>query len=209
MRGNFTRDRNYSHGGNGKTAEQVKAMQEKLVDGVLSGAKPYDAAIAAGYAPSTVASGSGISDLRERIRWALEQRGITHEKLAKEYEEGLELAKSEGARDIDLHSHAQYLKQLGWLLGATNKQTAVPAVAVQVNNSVPNGRSSVSVNGQPVGGDAALHEPGGLEAATRAALEQLQHLREDFRRVEEEIVRREPVDLHVGDARTQDPSPHP
>lgn len=195
------------HGGNGKPAKEVQAMQKRFVEGVLAGEKPGEAKLAAGYSPTTQPH-----DILESIHKALEKRGITVDKLAAEYQEGIELSKSDGAREIDLHSHSQYLKQLGWLLGANRKAAAAqPAVAVQINNSNPNGRAGVSLNGKPVpdAGAAALHEPGGLEAATRAALADWRALREDLGRVDEEIGRRELGDFLGGGAGVEDSGPHP
>ena len=176
-------------------------MQTRFVEGVLAGEKPGDAALAAGYSPTT-----HPNDILDHIRRTLESHGVTIDKLAEEYNRGIDLSTREGARDLDLTAHSQYLKQLGWLLGANRKAVnATPAVAVQINNN--SGRGG-SVNGVPVGDDAALHEPGELEAATRSALAELRTLRGDIARVDEEISRRELADLLGGDPGSQDPAPH-
>lgn len=183
------------HGGNGKTAEQVTAMQTKFVHGVLSGEKPADAALSAGYSP-----GTHPHEIVNRIRQALESEGLTPERLAKEYVEGIGLAKANGARDKDLNALSQMLKQLGWLLGANRKELSGPAVAVQINNG--------PVAAQPGASDIELHEPGGLEAATREALAEWRTLRGDLERVDEEISRRESGDILDADTGVEDPGAH-
>lgn len=66
-----------------------------------------------------------------KIREVLEKRGINEEWLAKEYEDGIELSKRDGAKDKSLMAHVQYLRSIGYLLGH-HKQS--PSVAVQINN---------------------------------------------------------------------------
>lgn len=176
------------HGGNGKSAERIYEMQSKFVEGMLSGQSQRQAAITAGYSPNT-----HPNDIIGHIRRTLEEHGLTADKLANEYVEGLDLSKKNGARERDLSSHSQYLKQLGWLLGA-NKQS--PAVAVQINNQLPE-QSFVEFS-----------KPGGLEEAKREVLEAYAALRSDLERMDEEIRRREPPGVHVPDSGDESPSAH-
>lgn len=63
-------------------------------------------------------------------------KGITPDFLAGEYKTGIAQAQRAGAKEKDLGAHAQYLKQIGYLLGY-GRPVPAPTVAVQINNQAP------------------------------------------------------------------------
>lgn len=126
--------------GNTHSAEEVDKMQDLYVAARLDGNSQKDSREIAGYGKTNnnnlEAPGHPV---REKIDAALKAKGIDVDFLAKEYSEGIQMARVDGARDKDLNSHAQYLKQLGFLMGFAKQQ---PSVAVQINNTNPQPSSS-------------------------------------------------------------------
>src|SRR6185295_279107 len=104
----------------------------KYAEARVAGAGEKEAKEIAGYAESTRINKIERSHtVSKEIRRVLEEKGITDETLAAEYAKGMELAKQDGSKDKNLSAHAQYLKQLGFLLGHSKN---TPSVAVQINN---------------------------------------------------------------------------
>lgn len=115
--------------------EEVKKMQQIYVDERLAGVAPADAKRLAGYSERThvnqIERPGGPVDLK--LREAMDKYGLNEDFLAKEYSEGIAASKELRARDKDLNAHAQYLKQMGFLMGHGKRNE--PTVAVQINNS--------------------------------------------------------------------------
>lgn len=115
-------------------SEKHKEMQETYVAQVVDGTDRREAARIAGYSDKTplyqIERPGGPVD--SSIKKALAERGINDSFLSTEYSEGIDMAKKDGAKNKDLNAHAQYLKQLAYLLGH-GKNT--PSVAVQINNN--------------------------------------------------------------------------
>jgi len=115
-------------------SELTNDMADKFVKAKLEGKSGPDARSIAGYSPKTKVAqieraGGPVANKMEA---ALEKAGIDDSFLAQEYVEGIEMAKSDTAKKKDLGAHAQYLRQIGHILGyGTNK---TPLVAVQINN---------------------------------------------------------------------------
>lgn len=108
-------------------------MAEVYVEKRLEGQEAREAARAAGYSENTK-----IAEIERPhgpvatlMAQALSRCGIDADWLAGEYRKGIEQAQIDGAREKDLNAHAQYLKQLGYLLGYGKPG---PTVAVQINN---------------------------------------------------------------------------
>lgn len=121
-------------GGNGRTGPENRHMGEVYVEEVLKGTDRREAARIAGYSDNTGLRtiervGGPVHSLLMR---RLEDKGINEEFLAREYFNGIAQSQETGAKNKDLNAHAQYLKQLAFLMGY-GKQN--PAVAVQINNS--------------------------------------------------------------------------
>lgn len=129
--------RGTNHGGNGKTAAEVKAMQDKYVEGVSNGLTKTKAAELAGYSdPNGNIAHIESAPIHARILAALEAKGWTPEKIIDEYTEINRLAKKTGAKDLDLKSAVKSLQNMTWMW--TSRERAIlarqPAVAVQINN---------------------------------------------------------------------------
>lgn len=120
--------------GRGKhTRAEEKKIQETYVEARVNGATQVAAREQAGYHPSYKNELPG-SEARQRIIAELKKRGIDENFIANEFVDGITTSKAPGARDLDLNSHGNYLKQLGWILGYGRKDS-VPPVAVQINNN--------------------------------------------------------------------------
>ena len=130
--------RGNEHGGNGKSAGQVRAMQTGFVENVIAGAETgKEAAIQAGFAPANARNVGQIAQAATRtgaLQAALEKHGIDENWLVEEYKKTIHLAEQDGAREKDLNAKSNTLKNLSFLMGH-GKQSA-PAVAVQINNGV-------------------------------------------------------------------------
>ena len=124
------------HGGNNHSGEETKSMQDKYAAARVEGKSQEQAKAIAGYSPKTGTSQIERlgSPVHSKIVRALEAKGIDDDFLAAEYERGIRLAGQDGAKEKDLNAHAQYLRQLGFLMGYAKQP---PAVAVQINNATP------------------------------------------------------------------------
>lgn len=112
-----------------------QSIQERYVDARINqGLSQEKAKLAAGYSEKTNATqiekiGGAVHELMVK---ALKAKGIDEDYMATEYVDGIKAAKVAGAKDKDLNSHAQYLKQLGYLLGYAKN---APTLALQLNQS--------------------------------------------------------------------------
>lgn len=171
-----------NHGGNGKTGRKARNMQDKFVKAIVEHKKsPSDAKRIAGYSQKTHTRDIIRPDgpVFKKLQVALEERGITPDRWASEYVEGLELSKQDGSKNTNLNAHAQYLKQIQYVLsGGSGKQA--PQVAVQINNQVSR--------------DAESDDPARLERLE----EQMSAL---IAAIEAEEGRRELSDVHEGDTK--------
>lgn len=113
---------------------EIKAAQDKFVEAKLMGASSAEAADMAGYSPNTP---PGQIEKSPRVRALIEKALLEHQMdenwLVGQYKTGMEQSLAEGAKDRDHNAHAQYLKNLGFLMGYGNKSG--PSVAVQINNN--------------------------------------------------------------------------
>ena len=173
-------------GGNKKTGKEVADMRNAFVEKLVESPIPQDiapqAAVDSGYSKNTkvahiLAAGSPV---HTKAMIALEKRGITWDKVAEEYFELLELSKQDGAKEKDLKSLVQGLKQLGWLLQGGKP---VPQVAVQINNN--NGTQSRS--------DPESNDPGAIRKL-------LGEVEASIKRLEKAVGGGGPGELHAGDA---------
>ena len=123
-----------SNPGSHKTSAEEDAQQNKYAAARLEGKSTEQAKAISGYSPNT--SSSNIERIggpvHTKIVQALEAKGITDDFLATQYQQGIEASQRIGAREKDLHSHAQYLSQIGFLMGYAKN---TPSVAVQINNT--------------------------------------------------------------------------
>ena len=128
--------------------EMNEKMADTYVEARLKGSSGTDARSIAGYSPKTKVAqieraGGPVAN---KMAQALEERGIDDEFLANEYYEGINMSKQDSAKKKDLGAHAQYLRQIGHLLGY-GKNTN-PLVAVQINNEQKN---PVADDSRPIG----------------------------------------------------------
>ena len=130
--------RGNEHGGNGKSAGEVRAMQTGYVEAIVEGAPTGKAAAEqAGYSPSQVRRPGEIADAAKKsgaLQAALDKHGIDEDWLIDEYKRTIQMADKDGAREKDLNAKSNTLKNLSILMGH-GKPTG-PAVAVQINNGV-------------------------------------------------------------------------
>lgn len=166
------------------TRDVVNKMATKYVEARIAGRSKKESKRIAGYAPTTKIQnierpGGPVAN---KMVEALEAHGITEERIAAEYAEGLEKSKQPGAREADFNSHSKYLLQLAYLKGYGKKDA--PAVALQINT-----------------GTSREDDSGRLEGFA----ERLDWL---LGALEKEIGRREPGGLHAGDPGDQNSQAH-
>ena len=119
----------------GPRKDDVEKMQQAYVGEIVKGATKEKAKEVAGYSQKTHPYQIETPKVVSKIVEELKRQGITEERLAQEYREGIEASKKPGAREADHNAHAKYLLQLGYLLGYGKKDA--PSVAVQINNNQP------------------------------------------------------------------------
>ena len=165
-------------------ADEVRKTQKVYVEKRLEGVEPRDAARIAGYSDRThlhqIERPGGPVDLK--LREAMEARGLDEDFLAGEYVEGIKASKLRDAREKDLNAHAQYLKQMGFLMGHGNRRE--PTVAVQINNST--------------GGGPQIEDP-------RRIGDLIQQVTVLLEGIKNELGGREPAALREGDTPVTDP----
>ena len=165
----------------------------RYVEARLVGTDGREAARMAGYSDKTKLKqierpGGPVDSLMSK---ALEERGITEEFIAKEYAEGIALAKSPRASNADCNAHAKYLQQLGYLKGYGKNG---PQVAVQINNNA---------------GSDTPHDDGRIEDTLREVGELLRVVRQELCQRDATGVHREDNSLAGGDIVCPEAEAHP
>ena len=113
--------------------DEAYKAQEKYVENRVNGIPPSKAAQMAGYSPKTPPRTiSHNPRVEELLKKALQEKGLDENYLIGEYSKGIESATQFGAKEKDLNAHAQYLKNLSYLMGYGKRD---PTVAVQINNN--------------------------------------------------------------------------
>lgn len=164
--------------------KEAKVAQTKYVEAKLAGKNGEEAKIIAGYSAGTIPAnieriGGPVHSLLVK---ALNEKGIDESFLSDEYVKGISSATKAGAKDKDLNAHAQYLKQLGFLLGYGKTG---PSIAVQVNTGAGSGDDPLP---------------------TRELIEQVSDLVEVLK---ETVGRDRSSGVHAGDPGDADPDAHP
>lgn len=162
--------------------EEVNKMQDVYVEKRLAGVAAGEAKLLAGYSTTTHVSQieRAGGPVAEKLRLAMEKYGLDEDFLSKEYSEGIIASKGRDAREKDLNAHAQYLKQMGFLMGHGKRNE--PTVAVQINNQ---------------SGSAPLEDP-------RRIGDLIEQVTVLLKGIETELSRREPAALREGDTPTTD-----
>ena len=167
-------------------------MAEKYVEARIEGHNKKKSKEIAGYAEGTKTTdierpGGPVA---RKMLDALKKKGIDENYLAKEYVEGIDLAKQPDAKGRDGNAHAKYLFQVAHLLGYGKKEN--PQVAIQVNN----GKQSEELD----------------EDSIRRSIAKTEELAEGFARltkmVEKAIGDRNASGVSEGDSGTGNPPSH-
>lgn len=111
-----------------KTGRKASPRAIKYVDNLTKGMSKKDAALDAGYAPSTAANAKEKIEDTEAVNELLIKAGVTYDKLVKKLEEGLEATKLYGKEAIehpDYKARIEYIKTCFRLLGIETEKPAV------------------------------------------------------------------------------------